>query len=121
MKLSVNVEVAPFEIPTSVRVEAGVVPRENGFTKHVEFSTSKLDVDTLVFMCQKLVRGIFSSAGKAMPKEVSNFVNSNHSDTKPSDSSPTKDSFPWDQDDVNSEYGFPVGYGTPLADNDTRD
>lgn len=70
MKVSLQVEISPFQVPSDVLVVAsplGDTPDQNFMTR---IKLSSLDEDTLLRLCEEFKTGVFAMAGKKLPTTI---------------------------------------------------
>jgi len=67
MKISIEVELQPFDVPTSVYTVGRPRLKQEGFSVKESIPLAELDSATLESLCQEFRRGVFSRAGRDLP------------------------------------------------------
>ena len=69
MKISLDVDIKPFAVPTSVYIEQPPGLRQDGIRKLPEIPLSDLDVATLMKLCDDFRERVFETAGRDDPNK----------------------------------------------------
>ena len=67
MKIKLEMEIKPFNVPNFVIPIKEGKSREDGFQEPVGIHLSELDSDTLEKMCEEFRKKVFNKAGKNLP------------------------------------------------------
>ena len=67
MKVSIEVKIKPFKVPSFVLTEQDAKPRQEGMQEAPKFSLSDLDATTLAKLCDDFTDSVFKKAGKQQP------------------------------------------------------
>lgn len=70
MKVNIEVDLKPFQVPNFVIAEDSPSKKQEGFKKAPQYHLSDLDSNTLEILCAQFRREVFKKAGKPMPPEA---------------------------------------------------
>lgn len=70
MKITIDVELQPFEIPVYVNVVEPPKLKQAGFSKLRQIPLNELSAETLEQLCREFRRGVFRVAGKDLPDNL---------------------------------------------------
>lgn len=70
MKITVDVELQPFEVPVYVNVVEPPKLKQAGFSKLRQIPLSELDAKTLHYLCEEFRCSVFRVAGKEFPDNL---------------------------------------------------
>ena len=72
MKVNVELELLPFNVPNYVLVKEEPRPKQEGFAEGKKFHISELGSETLLKLCNQFKNDVFRKAGKEHPPMVAN-------------------------------------------------